>query len=185
MFNDLLSAINNQKEFWRKRKNVSRPNLQVNNISIDGWYNHFKKLLEESYGDSGEDNNDDFILSDNLLEEDLIVLDRPITKEEVLFAINKLKNGKAAGPDKLISEIFKFAQNYIVDFLVKLFNVLFDKGVYPDNWTESIVVPLFKKGNINDVNNYRGISLCDVGSKIYGCIINARLQDWVELKNIT
>ena len=68
---------------------------------------------------------------------------------------------------------------------MKLFNVLFDKGVYPDNWTESIVVPLFKKGNINDVNNYRGISLCDVGSKIYGCIINARLQDWVELKNIT
>ena len=57
--------------------------------------------------------------------------------------------------------------------------------MYPDKWAESIVVPLFKIGNINDVNNYRGISLCDVGSKIYGCIINARLQDWVELKNIT
>ena len=48
-----------------------------------------KKLLEESYGDSWEntnqDNNDDFILSDILLEEDLIVLDMLITKEEVLF----------------------------------------------------------------------------------------------------
>ena len=41
-----------------------------------------------------------------------------------------------------------------MDFLVKFFNVLFDRGRYPDSWTESIIVPLFKKGNQNDPNNY-------------------------------
>ena len=38
---------------------------------------------------------------------------------------------------------------------------------------------------MNDPNNYRGISLCDVTSKLYSSIINARLQEWVDDNNIT
>ena len=71
-----------------------------------------------------------------------------------------------------------------MDCLVKFFNVLFDRGIYPDSWTKSIIVPLFKKGNQNDPNNYRGISLCDISSTLYGSIINNRLQDWIEQNNL-
>jgi hypothetical protein len=62
---------------------------------------------------------------------------------------------------------------------------LFDKGVYPTEWKETVILPLFKKGDPNNVNNYRGISLCNVTSKLYGTIINNRLQEWVALHNIT
>jgi hypothetical protein len=62
---------------------------------------------------------------------------------------------------------------------------LFDRGIYPDSWTESIVLPLYKKGDVNDPGNYRGISLCNISSKVYAAVINARLQRWVELNNIT
>ena len=72
-----------------------------------------------------------------------------------------------------------------MDFLVKFFNVLFDRGRYPNSWTESIIVPLFKKGNQNDPNNYRGISLCDISSKLYSSIINNRLQEWIEQNSLT
>ena len=48
-----------------------------------------------------------------------------------------------------------------------------------------IILPLFKKGNQNNPNNYRGISLCDISSKLYGSIINNKLQDWIEQNNIT
>lgn len=44
-----------------------------------------------------------------------------------------------------------------VDFLVKLLNAGFDEGLLPDNWAKSIFSPLFKKGNVNDPNNYIGI----------------------------
>ena len=57
-----------------------------------------------------------------------------------------------------------------MDFLVKFFNVLFDRGIHPDSWTESIIIPLFKKGNQNDPNNYSGISLCDISSKLYSLL---------------
>ena len=43
---------------------------------------------------------------------------------------------------------------------MNFFNALFEKGIFPTKWTESIVLPLFKKGDVNNPNNYRGISLC-------------------------
>lgn len=73
----------------------------------------------------------------------------------------------------------------MVDFFVKLFSALFDKGIFPDNWTESIVLPLFKKGHSTNSNNYDGISLCDSSSKLYSTIINNRLQEWINEHNLT
>ena len=102
-----------------------------------------------------------------------------------MLAIQRLKNGKAAGPDGIIGELFKHAGHLAVDFLVKFFNVLFERGIYPDSWTESIIIPLFKKGNQNGPDNYRGISLCDISSKLYSSIINNRLQEWIEQNNLT
>ena len=48
---------------------------------------------------------------------------------------------------------------------------MFDKGIFPDGWTESIVIPLFKKGDMNNPSNYRGISRCDTSSKLYGTLL--------------
>ena len=144
-------------------------------------------MLEQ--GNYDEDSDDDF----ENCESD-VYYDKPVTREEVLLAIQRLKNGKAAGPDGIIGELFKHAGHlavdilirffkYSVDFLVRFFNILFDRGIYPYSWTESIIVPLFKKGNQNDPNNYRGISLCDISSKLYSSIINNRLQEWIEQNN--
>ena len=49
----------------------------------------------------------------------------------------------------------------------------------------SIIIPLFKKGNQNDPDNYGGISLCHISSKLYSSIINNRLQEWIEQNNLT
>ena len=102
-----------------------------------------------------------------------------------MLAIQRLKKSQAAGPDGIIGEFFKHAGHLAVDFLVKFLNVLFERGIYPDSWTESIIIPLFKKGNQNDPDNYRGISLCDISSKLYSSIINNSLQEWIEQNNLT
>ena len=90
------------------------------------------------------------------------------------MAVRKLKNKKAAGPDGIIGKMLKNSGNYVLDFFVKFFNALFEKGLFPERWTESIVLPLFKKGDANNTNNCRGISLCDANSKVYSTIINLR-----------
>ena len=102
-------------------------------------------MLEQDNQD--QDSDDDF---ENC--EDDVYYDRPIT-QEVLLAIQRLKNGMAAGLDGITGELVKRAGHLAVDFLVKFFKALFDCGIYPDSWTVSIILSLFKKGNQNDPNN--------------------------------
>ena len=53
-------------------------------------------------------------------------------------------------------------------------------GKYPRRWGEAILCPLYKGGSLNDLNNYRGISLTSVLSKIFTKILNNRLIIWAE-----
>jgi hypothetical protein len=180
LLNKLVASVDNQYSFWDTVRSVLPKRTYVRNqISAQDWFVHFKRLLEKNELNV-EDGADDV---ENVNEDNL--LNQPISEEEVLLAMRKLKCRKAAGPDCVIGELLKYACPQIVPFFVKFFNVLFDKGIFPDNWTESIILPLFKKGDVNNPGNYRGISLCDISSKIYGTIINARLQSWVKQNNIT
>ena len=178
LVNKLIKSVKNQKEFWDTVRKVSKKKTQPSNdISVDEWHRHFQSLLDVKVEPSPDNAEED--------DDGPRSLNRHISREEVLLAIRKMKNGKSAGPDGLIAEFFKNSGNSTVSFLVTLFNHLFDFGVYPANWTESIILPLFKKGDINNVNNYRGISLCDISSKLYSSIINNRLQEWITTNNST
>ena len=181
MIQKLLSSINDQKEFWTNMRTIAPKRQHCRNeIRQESWFTHFKELLEQEDVLSGTAE----VLAEG--EEGVDMgFNRPITSEEVCFAMNKLKPNKAAGPDMIIGEIFKHACNELVPFFVKFFNRLFDNGFFPQNWTESIIIPLYKKGDMNDPGNYRGISLCDISSKIYGSIVNKRIQSWVDENNIT
>lgn len=41
-----------------------------------------------------------------------------------------------------------------------------------------------KKGNLNDVNNYRGITLTSIFSKIFSFLLDTRLRKWSEDVNL-
>ena len=47
-------------------------------------------------------------------------------------------------------------------------------------WTEGYIVPIHKKGSINNVDNYRGITLLSTLGKLCTQILNSRLMDWAE-----
>ena len=115
------------------------------------------------YDENGDSENDD-----------IAALECDITEGEVYEAIRMLKNGKAAGPDLIIGEFFKNSATH-VPFLVRYFNKLFSSGLYPDNWSEAIIQPLFKKDDHEISHNYRGISLLSICSKLYSYILNKRL----------
>ena len=106
----------------------------------------------------------------------------PITKEEVQRSIRHLKNGKSAGPDKVVSELLKHGNSTVMDYLLALFNTLFNRGMFPLDWAKSIIVPIFKKGDANKPDNYRGIALTSIVSKVYTHIHNKRLCKWAELE---
>ena len=56
--------------------------------------------------------------------------------------------------------------------LNKIFNQSLIQGIYPDNWKIAKVVPVFKNGARNDLNNYRPISIISAVAKIFGKLVH-------------
>jgi len=48
--------------------------------------------------------------------------------------------------------------------------LIFVSGFFPDKWTEGVIIPLHKKGSVNDVNNYRGVTVVSCFSKLFTTI---------------
>ena len=83
----------------------------------------------------------------------------------------------------MIPEFFKYAEDIIVPYLCLIFNVIFELSHFPKEWCIGIIVPLHKNGDIVNVDNYRGITLLSVFSKIFVYIINKRLLFWADAKD--
>ena len=98
-------------------------------------------------------------------------LDNEITLKEIHEACKELSINKATGPDLMLNEVFKCDIGHVNDYLYVLFNKLLDSGYFPKEWGDSFVIPLHKKGGINNVENYRGISLMSHFCKLFTRII--------------
>ena len=94
--------------------------------------------------------------------------------------IDNLKNNKAAGIDKIVSELLKNLDEPTMSIIVRILNKIFDSGEFPEEWAVGIIVILFKGGEKNDLNNYRGITLLSVIGKLLVGILNERLTKFVE-----
>ena len=97
--------------------------------------------------------------------------------------MKSLKQGKACGSDNLLNEYFLEAGDILLSHIIELFNALLDSGCFPDTWSEGIIVSLFKKGDENDVNNFRGVTLVSCLSKLFTAVLNKKVNDWSEKYN--
>jgi hypothetical protein len=88
---------------------------------------------------------------------------------DVENAIGKLIKHKSASTDQISAEMIQEHE------LHKLFGSIWNKEELPQQWKESIIVPIYKKGDKIDRSNYRGISLLQTIYKILYNILVSRL----------
>ena len=82
------------------------------------------------------------------------------------MSVKSLKRKKAAGYDKISSDILKDDVLVISGSLSFVINLSLSKGSVPSRWKIAKVVPLDKGGSHNEISNYRPISILPVISKI-------------------
>ena len=99
---------------------------------------------------------------------------------EVELAIEKLKNHKSPGIDQIPAELIKAGCSTIRREMYKLIISIWIKERMPEEWKESIIVPIYKKGDKTDCNNYRFISLLPTTYKILSNILLSRLSLYTE-----
>ena len=106
-----------------------------------------------------------------------------IEEPEILNVIAQLKNS-AAGHDSLLGSIMKqCADKYIVP-LTHIINVSITKGYFPEEFKLAKVLPIFKSGDDQNIQNYRPISILPFFSKIFEKIIASHIMDFLDTNNI-
>ena len=109
-------------------------------------------------------------------EEDL----QPILREEVEIAVASLKKGKSAGVDNIPAELVQAGGETMIDVLTEICNRIWRIGEWPTPWTQSLIITLPKKGNLQLCQSYRTISLISHLSKVMLKVILNRLKPQAE-----
>ena len=171
-------------QFWKVwnrkfRKNVSKQ------VIIDGYCNdadianvfadNFKKVYSVDLID--HDLHDLNFLEDNMNESQCN--NNLCSVEEIDNAIRNLKKGKACGPDDISAEHLVNAHPSLIIHLKLLFNMIFLHGFVPDDFGIGIIIPLVKDkaGDLNSLDNYRGITLTPIISKVLESVVLKMYSD--------
>ena len=93
--------------------------------------------------------------------------------------LKSLKKGKSAGVDNISSELVQAGGEAMFDMLLAICNKIWQTGEWPTLWTQSLIITLPKKGNLQLCQNYRTISLISHPSKVMLRILN-RLKPQAE-----
>ncbi len=94
--------------------------------------------------------------------------------------MQSLKKGKSAGVDNIPAELLQAGGEAMIDALTIICNKIWQSGEWPIPWTQSLVITLPKKGNLQECENYRTISLISHPSKVLLKIILNRLKPQAE-----
>jgi hypothetical protein len=170
----LYRGINEFKRGYQPRSNVEKDekgDLVADSHSILArWKNHFSQLLK--------------IHGVNDVRQIEVHTAEPLVPEpsafEVEMAIEKLKRHKSPGIDQIPAELIKARSSILRSEIHKLIISIWNKEELPEECKESVIVPIYKKGDKTDCSNYRGISLLSTTYKILSNILLSRLTPYAE-----
>ena len=109
-----------------------------------------------------------------IINEDLNIDTGQFTDQEVKTAIKNLQNSKGPGPDGCINELFKYLDDDKVQTFKKCLNALWTAKYVPDEFTRARIASIYKKGNHDNPENYRPVSLLNTSYKIFTHILKSR-----------
>lgn len=172
-WNDLLSidVIKNSAKFW-EIVNKSFFHDSKGNSPEEEWFSHLKYI----YGDQKDPGppGTPFVAEAYTLV---------FTDKEVAVAFVQLSSNKAPGLDSVPADLLKSNVTVWSKLLAHVFNMACKFGL-PKSWSQSIIVPVFKKGKRGDPRCYRPISLIDSAVKVLGRVVLSKLTDWLTETNI-
>jgi hypothetical protein len=171
---DVYRGINGFKRGYQPRSNLVKDEngglLADSHNILNRWKNYFSQLLNmHNVSDVGQ--------IDVHTAEPLVP---GPSRLEVEIAIGKLKKYKSPGSDQIPAELIQAGGEILLSQIHKLINSVCNKEELPDQWKESIIVPIHKKGDKTDCNSYHGISLLSTSYKILSNVLLSVLVPYID-----
>jgi hypothetical protein len=99
---------------------------------------------------------------------------------EVEIAIAKVKSYRFPGSGQIPAKLIQAGVEASESEIHKLINVIWNKEEVSDRWKESIIIPVYKKGDETDCSKYREISLLSASYKILSNITVSKLSPYID-----
>ena len=144
------------------------------------FFEHFKTLAERETYLNELGRREIEVSMQERQEKYIEQLDTPVTMGELENGIKELKSDKAPGVDMVLNEFLINASYGAKLLILMIFNNILQLEYFPECWAQGEVIPIFKSGDKNKANNYRGITLLSCMGKLFTRIMNARMTKWVE-----
>ena len=100
----------------------------------------------------------------------------PFHLTEIRKAIATLENNKSPGNDGLTAEFYKTFTDILQEDLKDLYNEISEIGRMPESMRQAVITCIYKKGKMEDITNWRPISLLNYDYKILSKVLANRLQ---------
>lgn len=196
--NLINNTIKNNKLLWKniktltyKNKNNS-PNTELIDVKSTplesaNYVNNFftnigKNLANDIQSTITKDDTNMYLQNLPSQSQSFVLLNTDI--DEVNSIISNLKPDSAPGWDNIPTRYIQYIKDDITPIIVHLANICFETGTFPSLLKTSVVTPIHKGGNGEDVNNYRPISVITVLAKILEKLLNIRLLNYLDQHKI-
>ena len=103
-----------------------------------------------------------------------------IPRATVEFQLKKVQRSKAAGLDNLPPGLLRDSAKEISSSLCYIINRSINTGVFPPSWKILKVTPVYKSGSVNEIENYRPVSILSVVSKLMKKEVHKQFSAYLE-----
>ena len=193
----------NSKEFFKTSKPFlgSKPctnkqaeiNLKVNGIVVSDQTTvaetlacHFAILADNIGGDRAQQSEKQLCIHPSLArirsncQNEQAITVEPTNRTQVLCALESLKTSKATGNDAIPAKVLKLGARELATPLTKLYNSCISSGKWPSEWKRGEWIPVFKKDDHLDKENYRPVTVLSAVDKVFEQLISKQITSQFE-----
>ena len=154
----------------------------------DDFNRYFANVGRNMYGKSQENNQSiNQPLSDQPLSLATDIINfrpHPIDLATLILIIKELKPTYACGSDGIQFRFLIDSLPVTIFYILVIVNTSVVTGIYPDPWKHPYVIPVYKSGDTENVENYRPISLLCIISKILEKVVAIQLVNFLEINQL-